>query len=212
MLMTLSIRRSLRAPLAAKRRFYLFPVLLTLLSGCATQQPTERPTQWNTHEQALRQLDHYQAKGKLGYKGQQRFGANLLWETTASHDHLLLTNFLGSTLLKLDARPSQVTLINNEGKTFQGVNADQLVQQLTGIDLPVTQMRDWLIGLPTAADTFQLNNNGRVSYLAKQINDKLWQLDYNEYDYSTTPALPKRMVLSTTGVSITLVIHSWSIN
>ncbi|MGF1687136.1 lipoprotein insertase outer membrane protein LolB [Photobacterium japonica] len=210
--MTPHLRPFRRSPWAGKRHFYVLPVLVALLSGCATQQTAPQPTQWEDHEQALRQLDHYQANGKLGYKGQQRFGANLIWATNPGHDHLLLTNFLGSTLLKLDARPNQVTLVNNEGKTFQGTDADRLVQQLTGIDLPVTQMRDWLIGLPTAADTFQLNQDGRVSYLAKQINDKLWQLDYNTYDYSTSPALPTRMVLSTTGVSITLVIHTWSIN
>ncbi len=60
-------------------------------------------------------------------------------------------------------------------------------------------MRDWLIGLPTAADTYQLNSENRVAYLAKQIDQQLWQLDYNEYDNSVTPALPTRMILSQGG-------------
>ncbi|MGF1726238.1 lipoprotein insertase outer membrane protein LolB [Photobacterium nomapromontoriensis] len=182
------------------------------MAGCATQPDPHNQTDWESHQQALTQLEKYQAKGKMGYKGSQRFGANLFWQTSPNQDHLLLTNFLGGTLLKLNASPTRVTLINNEGQTFQGTDAAKLVQQLTGIDLPVDQMRDWLIGLPTAADTYQLNNEGRVGYLAKQINDKLWQLDYNEYDYSVSPALPKRMVLSTTGINITLIINNWSIN
>lgn len=136
----------------------------------------------------------------------------MIWETTASSDHLLLTNFLGSTLLKLDATPSSVTLVDNNGKTHQGSNASELVANLTGINLPVEQMRDWLIGLPTAVDTYQLNNENRVGYLAKRVDGKLWQLDYNEYDYSVSPALPKRMVLSSAGTSITLIIHQWTIN
>ncbi|AJR07725.1 outer membrane lipoprotein LolB [Photobacterium gaetbulicola Gung47] len=189
-----------------------FALILTLLAGCATQPPPTVQTDWESHQQALQSLSDYQATGKLGYKGKQRFGANLLWQTAPGQDHLLLTNFLGSTLLKLDATPSRVTLVDNTGKTHQGNNASDLVFSLTGINLPVEQMRDWLIGLPTAADTYQLNNENRVGYLAKRVGDKMWQLDYNEYDYSVSPALPKRMVLSTAGTSITLIIHQWSIN
>ena len=211
MLMMLSIRPAVVKTCRLVRKTAPIALCLSLLAGCVSQ-PEHTRTNWDTHQQALSQLSSYQAKGKMGYKGDQRFGANLLWETTSSHDHLLLTNFLGSTLLRLDARPGQVTLVNNEGKTFRGTDATQLVGELTGLRLPIDQMRDWLIGLPTAADTFQLNADGRLSYLAKDINGKLWQLDYNEYDYTTTPALPKRMVLSSVGVSITLVIHNWSIN
>lgn len=199
-------------PRLNRRLVVTLPLLLLTLTGCVTQPLSHNQTNWESHQQALSLLDQYQARGKLGYKGSQRFGANLFWQASPNQDHLLLTNFLGGTLLKLDARPTQVTLVNNEGQTFRGTNAAQLVQQLTGIDLPVEQMRDWLIGLPTAADTYQLNNEGRVGYLAKQVNDKLWQLDYNEYDYSVSPALPKRMVLSTSGVNITLIINNWSIN
>ncbi|MCQ1057355.1 lipoprotein insertase outer membrane protein LolB [Photobacterium sp. DNB23_23_1] len=209
----MSLLRHARHPFARiPRKAPWLALILSLLAGCATQAPQTSQTDWDNHEQALQALSSYQAKGKLGYKGKQRFGANLVWETAPAQDHLLLTNFLGSTLLKLDATPSRVTLVDNSGKTHQGTNASELVSSLTGINLPIEQMRDWLIGLPTAADTYQLNDENRVGYLAKRVDGKLWQLDYNEYDYSVSPALPKRMVLSTTGASITLIIHQWSIN
>ncbi|WP_299022713.1 lipoprotein insertase outer membrane protein LolB [uncultured Photobacterium sp.] len=182
-----------------------------VLAGCATQ-PTVVPTvDWQTHQASLQQLNHYQANGKLGYRGKQRFGANLLWRSAPQADHLLLTNFLGKTLLKLDATPLRVTLVSHDGATHRGTNASALIRQLTDINLPVEQMRDWLIGLPTAADTYKLNDDNRVAYLAKQIDDQRWQLDYNDYDTSVTPALPKRMVLSQGSVKITLVINEWQL-
>lgn len=193
------------------RRLLGVSLLLSILAGCAVQPDAIPPADWDAHQQSLQQLSHYQAKGKLGYKGTQRFGANLLWRSAPQNDHLLLTNFLGKTLLKLDATPIRATLISHDGQTHQGTNASLLIQQLTDINLPVEQMRDWLIGLPTAADTYQLNSNNQVAYLAKRIDNQLWQLDYNEYDYSVTPVLPKRMVLSRGDVRITLVIHEWLI-
>jgi len=196
---------------ASIRRLLGVSLLLSILAGCATQPDVVQQTDWNAHQQSLKKMSQYQAKGKLGYKGTQRFGANLLWRSAPQNDHLLLTNFLGKTLLKLDATPVQATLISHDGKVHQGTDASLLIQQLTDINLPVEQMRDWLIGLPTAADTYQLNSENRLAYLAKQVDDQLWQLDYNEYDYSITPALPKRMVLTQGAVRITLVIHEWLI-
>ncbi|ELR63430.1 Outer membrane lipoprotein LolB [Photobacterium marinum] len=185
--------------------------LLSTLAGCATQ-PVNVPTvDWETHQASLEQLNQYQAKGKLGYRGKQRFGANLVWRSSPQADHLLLTNFLGKTLLKLDATPVRVTLVSHDGAIHRGTDASSLIRQLTDINLPVEQMRDWLIGLPTAADTYQLNSENRVAYLAKQIDDQLWQLDYNGYDTSVTPALPTRMLLSQGQVKITLVINDWLI-
>lgn len=200
-----------RLYLHSKQRLLGLSVLLFLLSGCASQAPVSPPLDWESHQASLLQLSQYQAKGRLGYRGTQRFGANLLWRTVPQADHLLLTNFLGKTLLKLDATPVSATLISHDGKTYQGTNASRLIQQLTDINLPVEQMRDWLIGLPTAADTYQLNSENRVAYLAKQIDQQLWQLDYNEYDNSVTPALPTRMILSQGDVRITLVINEWLI-
>lgn len=184
--------------------------LVALLAGCAQQAPVTQ-TDWQTHQYSLNQLKQYQAKGKLGYKSPElRFGANLLWQTTPEKDQLLLTNFLGSTLLKLDASAQGATLIDNQGKRHSSKDAASLVKGLTGIALPIEQMRDWLIGLPTAADTFQLNEQNTVSYLAKTIGNQTWEMEYQSYDHSHYPALPKKMILSQDQQRITLIIHSWT--
>lgn len=193
-------------------RFIGIPLFLFLLTGCAQQRPIATQTDWQSHKQALQLLAHFKAKGKLGYKDpEQRFSANLLWQTTPDTDRLLLTNFLGKTLLKLDATPTKATLISHEGKRYNGSNASVLVRELTGINLPIGQMRDWLIGLPTAADSYQLNGENRLTYLAKQIDHQLWEVDYQEYDYSTTPSLPKRLILKQDQQRITLVINEWDL-
>ncbi|HIF9233397.1 TPA: lipoprotein insertase outer membrane protein LolB [Photobacterium damselae] len=187
--------------------------LVTLMTGCASQSPEiSQKVNWPTQEQQLSKLTHYQASGKLAYKdNQQRFGANLNWQTNNQNDHLLLTNFLGQTLIKLDTTPKSVTLIDYKGNEYHGTNAAELVSRLTGINLPIEQMQNWLIGLPTAADTFQLNDQGVVGYLAKQIGPQLWEMHYQEYDFSQHPALPSKMILSQGKQKITLVINEWNL-
>lgn len=201
-----------RSPHVRAWRFIGISFILSLIVGCAQQLPLVTQTDWQSHEQALQYLNHYKATGKLGYKGpEQRFGANLLWQTAPEADRLLLTNFLGKTLLKLDTTPTRATLISHEGKRYDGSNASVLVRDLTGINLPIEQMRDWLIGLPTDADSYQLNGDNRLASLAKQIDQQLWLVDYQEYDYSTTPSLPKRIILKQDKQHITLVINKWDL-
>lgn len=193
--------------------FIAFPLVLSLLAGCAQQAPIATTTDWAIHEKSLNNLSRYDAKGKLGYKAPKlRFGGNMIWQTTPSSDKLLLTNFLGKTLLKLDATPKMTTLVDYDGKQHSDTDASGLVRELTGINLPIEQMRDWLIGLPTAADTYQLNHQNRVAYLAKHIDGQTWEMDYQEYDYSIYPSLPKRMVLTQGTQQITLIINKWDIH
>ncbi len=108
-----------RLYLHSKQRLLGLSVLLFLLSGCASQAPVSPPLDWESHQASLLQLSQYQAKGRLGYRGTQRFGANLLWRTVPQADHLLLTNFLGKTLLKLDATPVSATLISHDAKPIR---------------------------------------------------------------------------------------------
>ncbi|MEI8594961.1 lipoprotein insertase outer membrane protein LolB [Photobacterium sp. Hal280] len=201
-------------PLLARKsqqhKTQLLALLALLVAGCTTTPPTGKVTDWNSHRQALSAVTAYQATGKLGYiSPAQRFSANLNWKTNPGADHLLLTNFLGTTLLKLDTQPGRAVLIDNEGQRHQGSDAAQLVLSLTNIALPVNQMRDWLLGLPTGADNYQLNAQNRVAYLTKQVGDQRWQLDYNAYDESTSPALPSRLVLSQGKQRVTLIINRW---
>ncbi|KDM90694.1 lipoprotein insertase outer membrane protein LolB [Photobacterium galatheae] len=185
--------------------------LLILLAGCTiTPKTSPIATDWETHQKALSAISAFQANGKLGYiSPEQRFTANLSWKTNTGSDHLLLTNFLGTTLLKLDSQPGRAILIDNDGKRYQGSDPAQLVLSLTHIALPINQMRDWLLGLPTDADTYQLNTENRVAYLAKQVGGQLWQLDYHDYDESVSPALPSKLVLSQGDKRIKLVISRW---
>jgi outer membrane lipoprotein LolB len=204
---------SILIPAKRSRYFIVFPLFLSLLAGCAQQAPIATTTDWVTHEKSLENLSRYDAKGKLGYKAPKlRFGGNMIWQTTPNSDKLLLTNFLGKTLLKLDATPKMTTLVDYDGKQHSGADASELVRELTGINLPIEQMRDWLIGLPTAADTYQLNPQNRVAYLAKQVDGQTWEMDYQEYDYSIYPSLPKRMVLTQDKQQITLIINEWDIH
>ncbi|WP_305420888.1 lipoprotein insertase outer membrane protein LolB [Photobacterium leiognathi] len=193
------------------RNLAFIAITFALLSGCAQTPKNTQKVDWETHQTQLKRLTDYQAKGVFGYLSpEQRVSLTFNWKNHNDEYQLLLTKMY-KTVLNLDAKPNSVTLVAPEGKIYHGTDATQLVQQLTGIQLPLSQMRDWLIGLPTGADTYQLNNNDQVAYLAKDINGQVWEMHYNTYN-DQSPALPTQMVLNQGKLKIKIKISHWLAN
>ncbi|WP_318519680.1 lipoprotein insertase outer membrane protein LolB [Photobacterium leiognathi] len=193
------------------RNLAFIAITFALLSGCAQTPKNTQKVDWETHQTQLKRLTDYQAKGVFGYLSpEQRVSLTFNWKNHNDEYQLLLTKMY-KTVLNLDAKPNSVTLVDPDGKTYHGTDATQLVQQLTSIQLPLSQMRDWLIGLPTGADTYQLNNNDQVAYLAKDINGQVWEMHYNTYN-DQSPSLPTQMVLNQGKLKIKIKISHWLAN
>ncbi|GAL38250.1 outer membrane lipoprotein LolB [Vibrio maritimus] len=92
-----------------------------------------------------------------------------------------------------------------------------LIYQLIGLNIPIEQLADWLIGQPNSADSYQLNEFNTVASLTKQLNQKTWQLNYTEYrsftleDETRTLPMPTRMQLVQDDTKLNLVVSKWTI-
>ncbi|WP_318476573.1 lipoprotein insertase outer membrane protein LolB [Photobacterium leiognathi] len=193
------------------RNIAFIAITFALLSGCAQTPKNTHKVDWKTHQTQLKSLTDYQAKGVFGfYSPEQRIQLTFNWKNHNDEYQLILIKMF-KTVLNLNSKPNNVTLVDPDGKTYHGTDATQLVKEITGLQLPLSQMRDWLIGLPTGADTYQLNNNDQVAYLAKDINGQVWEMHYNTYN-DHTPALPTQMILSQGELQVRIKISQWLAN
>ncbi|WP_305406261.1 lipoprotein insertase outer membrane protein LolB [Photobacterium leiognathi] len=193
------------------RNIAFIAITFALLSGCAQTPQDTQKVDWETHQTQLKRLTDYQAKGVFGfYSPEQRIQLTFNWKNHNDEYQLILIKMF-KTVLNLNSKPNNVTLVDPDGKTYHGTDATQLVKEITGLQLPLSQMRDWLIGLPTGADTYQLNNNDQVAYLAKDINGQVWEMHYNTYN-DQTPALPTQMILSQGELQVRIKISQWLAN
>ncbi|WP_305370197.1 lipoprotein insertase outer membrane protein LolB [Photobacterium leiognathi] len=193
------------------RNIAFIAITFALLSGCAQTPQDTQKVDWKTHQTQLKSLTDYQAKGVFGfYSPEQRIQLTFNWKNHNDEYQLILIKMF-KTVLNLNSKPNNVTLVDPDGKTYHGTDATQLVKEITGLQLPLSQMRDWLIGLPTGADTYQLNNNDQVAYLAKDINGQVWEMHYNTYN-DQSPALPTQMILSQGELQVRIKISQWLAN
>jgi outer membrane lipoprotein LolB len=186
-----------------------------MLTACTTTKPatsTSSP-QWHAHQQAVQQLSQYQTRGSFAYlSDKKKVYARFFWQQySPEHYRLLLTNPLGSTEVDLNVRAKLVQLINHQGKRYINDNADEMIHRLSGMAIPLNNLRQWILGLPGGSNDFTLDDQYRLSRLNYQQGNLSWEVYYQHYSSAITPPLPILLELKQGNQHIKLKIDSWEL-
>lgn len=204
--------------LSGRRLWRLLPLASVLLAACSVNKPQGpgpalTSPQWQQHQQAVEKVTHYQTRGAFAFlSDQQKVYARFNWQQTAPDRYrLLLTNPLGSTELQLDAQGSVVQLVDNKGKRYVSNDAEKMVSQLTGMDIPLANLRQWMVGLPGDASDYSLNSSYQLRSANYSRNGQQWQVTIQGYDSSVKPPLPSSLELREGDRRIKLRMDNWTV-
>lgn len=122
-----------------------------LLAGCAQppRQLAPDAAQAFSHWSGRMALQVHEAQ-------EQSFSAAFELQGRADQGELLVFNPLGSVIARLQWSPRHATLQQGEQVT-DSESLPELIRQLTGSDLPVTALFDWLQGRDTAVAGWQVD-------------------------------------------------------
>ncbi|MDN3614337.1 lipoprotein insertase outer membrane protein LolB [Vibrio gallaecicus] len=207
----------------------LFFIALVMV-GCTSIPEQTTSVEWQAHSYQLSQIQSYRASGKLGYiSPEQRQSLNFTWTHSKSSSQLRLTTFLGQTALNLTVDKNGAKVVTYDDQVFTHKNATILVKQLTGLQIPVQHLPQWLLALPEQADTYQLNAiTNTLDSLTKQVNGDTWTIDFSKYqdielpknnlqddlnssEQLTTIPLPSRLSFKQDSNKINIVISKWTL-
>ncbi|CAK9885249.1 MAG: Outer-membrane lipoprotein LolB [Candidatus Erwinia impunctatus] len=196
----------------------LLPLSALLLAACQiTSPPKPGPEltapQWLSQQQTLKKITQFSTRGSFAYiSDNQRVYARFNWQQTASDRYrLLLTNPLGTTELQLDAQGSVVQLVDSNGKRYTSNDAEKMLSTLTGMEIPLDNLRQWVLGLPGSSTQYTLDSQYRLRQLSYHSGNKEWQVNWQSYDTQQTPALPSNVELQQVGQRIKLKMDSWTV-
>ncbi|MDA9556175.1 lipoprotein insertase outer membrane protein LolB [Vibrio sp.] len=203
---------------------------LALLNACTTT-PTHThfdnaPIEWQEHYSLLKHVKHFQTSGKIGYiTSAERESLYFHYKKVDSHQQLTLTSFLGQTLLELSISDEGATAKTYDDKVFTASSGNALIQQLTGLSLPIDAFSLWLLGLPNS-DYQATYHDSNLLKTVVSPNSPPWKIHYLSYqnvDMSLdNPSvvesipLPSRIKLQTIDTNeqtkINILITSWTIS
>ncbi|MFT8210022.1 MAG: lipoprotein insertase outer membrane protein LolB [Symbiopectobacterium sp.] len=200
------------------RALRLLPLASLLLTACTLTKPsgpsaTPDSPAWLQHKQQVQQLSQYQTRGAFAYlSDSKKLSANFFWqESSPQRYRLLLTNPFGGTELELRAQPDGIQITDGQGKRYTGKDAEYMLSKLTGMRIPLTNLRQWMIGLPGDAQQFTLDEHARLNTATLAQNGLTWEVKYLGYDGSVTPTMPNALELTQGEQRIKLKMNNWTV-
>ena len=191
--------------------------LILILSACTTTKVATVEQLYQDKNQRAEQLSlltDWVIKGKIAFiEGESKQSAHLYWRQTANSIKLKLTTFLGVNVLTLTSKNNIHTLQAN-GKTYQDDTLEALLNQVSGVRLPVNSLVYWMKGLkaqPEDIITYSTNTD-LPETLNAWVNNTYWQLHYKKYNLVNNLRLVKQLIIKHRDLTIKMAIHTWEIN
>jgi outer membrane lipoprotein LolB len=202
----------------SKRLITLF--FISILSACSSirDMPVENNQASQTissRNKQVSQLNNWTIAGKIAFiNSEKRQSATLHWQQNAidKTESLNLSTLFGIKVLELTRQHDKVTL-EVDGQHHQTENLDQLIYDLTGLNLPSRAMGHWLKGL-AFLPTDKVNYHAKTRLpesLTSRYNKKKWLIKYSKYHHIGPFQLAKQLTITQGDLRIKIVIHSWEI-
>jgi outer membrane lipoprotein LolB len=175
-----------------------------LLAGCAT-------TPVPTSSQSAAALDAWQLNGRVSLtRGEEGWHAGLFWQTQADTYYLRISGPLGQGGFQLNGDARGVVLVDADGQTFAARDADALLAQVTGWQLPVTGLRYWIRGLPEPVAGQAQETRDEAGRL-NRLEQSGWTIEYQKYQLVGDILLPAKLQLIHADISVRIVIDQWEL-
>jgi outer membrane lipoprotein LolB len=153
---------------------------------------------------ALQQAQAWQLDGRAAVAlGTQGWQASLNWQQRGTDAEVHLAGPLGVGALVLKKTPAGLSL---NGAPPSAVVLAQLRERL-GFELPLNDLRYWLLGVPDPGSAFELARNEEDR--AQELSQAGWTVAYERYMPVGVDRLPARLVLTREGVRVRIVVDRW---
>lgn len=182
--------------------------VLLLVNGCATLPEPAAPGDWDTRRAELQALDRWALRGRVAAAaGDEGFSGGLNWSQSGARAEVELRGPVGGPALAIRVDGSSFSVTDRHGEVFNGDRARELVALRVGSDLPISELRYWLVGAPApgAPHRETLGADARLATL----DQAGWQVRYDRYRLAGTMALPARLDITNGLLRLRVVVQDW---
>lgn len=200
-------------PPTLTRRFCALLTLMCLLTACATRPPVsedERRQEWRRHSDRIASLTDWELKGRIAMRVEEEgWTASLHWRQERSSYVIRIIAPMGQGRYDLRGNASTVRLRMPDNRLLYAEDAQTLLRDNLGWQVPVRGLVYWVRGLPapdSTADTLKLNKQGRL----QELQQDGWRIYYDRYGlFSGGLTLPEKLTIERPGLRLRLLIHTW---
>lgn len=159
---------------------------------------------------ALADADHWTLQARLAVSHAHHGGSgDLTWVQDGKRYVFTLRAPITGRGFELRGGPGGAVLRGLDGGPVYGRDAQHLLARALGWQVPVQQLRRWVLGLRAPGGSAQLafGANG----LPSQIVQDGWTVQYPDWFEQRQPALPRKVFARRADYSVKVVIESWAL-
>lgn len=186
---------------------------LMLAAGCRTLPPgapvgpgADAP--WPEQRAALEKLDRYALNGRVAVAAQgQGFSATLRYQQQPRGSNLALDGPLGIGGLRVQIDGEDIEIATSRGEKLDGQSARDELERRLGFQLPLTELRWWLLGIPAPGEASVNQDAG-----SGEIHDFTqggWHVSINTRAAGLGFSLPQKMTAEREGARLKLFVQAW---
>lgn len=187
-------------------------ICLLVLSACVSTRPTlprmpapaALPMPWAERVAQLQKALSWQLDGRAAAAiGTQGWQASLNWRQRGDVAELRLAGPLGVGATSLTKTAAGISV--NGAPPSEAVQAQ--LQDRLGFELPIDDLRYWLLGVPAPGTAFELTLNSQDR--AERVSQSGWTIDFDGYRTVDGELLPDKLVMRRDGVRVRIAVDHW---
>jgi outer membrane lipoprotein LolB len=185
-------------------------LLLALLSSCSltSNQSQSNATVGQSGHSDASQMSNWQLIGKLGFKTESAGGSASIQWIQREDDYKISLRGPFSTGFATIVGNQQVAELKTGDQIYRQP-PEQLLANLTGLSIPITQLQHWLKGLPMTEEPKATAITHNADGTMARFTQDEWQISLSNYQQTDAGKLPKKIVGQKDNVNFKFVISRW---
>ena len=181
---------------------------LLLLSGCATLPEPAPAGGWESARAQLQALERWTLDGRVAVAASgEGFSGGLNWKQSGPRAEVELRSPVGGRVLAIRVDGDEFSVTDPQGETFDGERAKALVAERVGSELPISELRYWLVGVPAPGAPFEetLGADARLATL----DQAGWRIRYDRYRSAGELVLPAKLDITQGALRLRVAVADW---
>lgn len=187
---------------------------ILLIAGCAAPMPVppaDPEATWQSRQQDLATVNDWRLNGRLAItRGSEAWHLKVNWRQKPEGYEIFLSGPFGAGV-KLVGNPQGVVLHDSEQHAYSAEEPELLLYTHTGVFMPVTGLRYWILGLPDPdknhTNQTRLDAYGRLA----ELQQRDWTVRFRDYVAVEQYQLPERLFIQSEDIEVRLVVDDWQV-
>jgi outer membrane lipoprotein LolB len=171
-----------------------------LLNACTGVKQLDDREKWSMPESAL-EIKQWKLRGRLLIRSNEVLNVNINWQHNGLKDELSLFGVLGLGKKKISIDGENISLDNGDGNKLNSSDIDGFIAQQLGFVVPLTALRQWVLGRPIKYKPVIKNKNG-----FEQLG---WQISSSRFKSTEIGVMPHKLKISKKQIKLILIIDRW---